>query len=228
MVLILVLAVTALETREVQPNPPAATPTPAGRDLFGGTLAPDVRYRTRAFVPTLSFKVADNRWYAGDTSLPDALVLDRRRRLEPGEFMRPLGGISFARMSEVHEPGVRGLSASRVAAPADLIDWLREHPDVRVGASRPVRVANVPGERVDVEVRFTRPAHSDPFCRRRFLRTCALLAPGMSYFDGTRLHVTVLATEPQPLVIIVAGVNERALATVEEAAAPMLDSLRIG
>jgi hypothetical protein len=227
--LLLALVAGALDTRSVDDGPrPAQTPTPEARDLFGGTLVPDVRYETRGFVPTLSFEVSDDLWYAGDTERPDALVLDRRRRLEPGEFMRPLGGIWFLRLSEVNDPGKRGLDASRVAAPADLIDWMRTHPDLEVGPSRQVTVAGVPGESVDVGVSFTRPAHSDPFCRRRFLRTCTLLAPALSFLDGTQMRVTILATEPEPLVIMVSGVSARALATVEEAAAPVLESLRIG
>jgi hypothetical protein len=229
MAAILILAVSALNTKPLQQDrEPAATPTPEARDLFGGSLQPDVRYRTRAFVPTLSFEVGDDEWYVGETSLPDALTLERRPRVEPGEFMEPVGGVAFNRYSEVYAPSVSGLEASRVAAPGDLQDWLRRHPDLRVGPSEPVTIGNVPGESVDVEVRFKRPAHSDPFCRRTFLRTCTLLAPGVSYFNGTRLRVIVLATEPQPLVITVGGLSERALAAVEKAAAPMLDSLRIG
>jgi hypothetical protein len=228
MALIVVLAVSALNPRPVEDRTPVAEPTPEARDLFGGTLEPDVRYRTRAFVPTLSFVVPDELWYVEDTTRPDALILDRRRRLEPGEFGRPPGWLAFDRISEVHDPRARGLEASRTAAPADLESWLREHPDLRVGASEPVTVANVPGESFSVEVRFTRPAHSDPFCRRRFLRTCTLLAPGMSFLNGTRMRITILATEPQPLIVTIGGFNARGLAAVEKAAAPVLDSLRIG
>jgi hypothetical protein len=172
--------------------------------------------------------VADDAWYVGETALPDALVLERRPHLEPGEFARPFGFLAFDRITEVFAPHVRGLEASRVAAPADFIDWLRKHPDLRVSAPETVQVASTPGERVDVEVRFTKPAHSDPACRQRFLRTCAALAPDISFFNRTRLRVIVLATEPQPLVITTAGVSERALATVQQAAAPVLESLRIG
>jgi hypothetical protein len=227
--LIVLLAVTALDTEPVDRGThPAARPTPEGRELFGGQLVPDVRYRTRAFVPALSFVVGDDAWYVGETALPDALVLERRPHLEPGQFARPFGFLAFDRINEVFAPHVRGLEASRVAAPADFIGWLRKHPDLRVSAPETVQVAGTPGESVDVEVRFTRPAHSDPFCRQRFLRTCTALAPDISFFNGVRLRVVVLATEPQPLVITTGGVSERAQATVEKAAAPVLDSLRIG
>jgi hypothetical protein len=226
--LIVALAAASLSTAPRESVPADPEPTPDARPLFGGTLTPDVPYTTRAFVPALSFTVADDEWYAGETELPDALVLERRPRLEPGEFQRPVGGLAFDRITEVHDPRVRGADASRVAAPGDLLDWLRRHPDLRVSRPEPTTIANVPGETVDVEVDFTRPAHGDPFCRQRYLRRCTLLAPGLSFFDGTRLRVTVLATEPQPLVVTVIGINQRALATVEKAAAPVLDSLRIG
>lgn len=228
MALIVLLAVSALSTRPLRDDSVVARPTPEARELFGGTLQPDVRYRTRAFVPTLSFVVPDNLWYVADTTRADALVLDRRRRLEPGEFGRPPGWLAFDRLAELHDPAVRGLAASRIPAPADLYGWLRDHPDLRVGASESVTIAHVPGRSFPVEVRFTRPTHSDPFCRRTYLRTCTLLAPGLSFMNGTRMRIIILATEPQPLIVTVGGYNERALATVEKAAAPVLDSLRIG
>ena len=58
----------------------AATPTPAPaepaeRPLFGGSLMPRVRYRTRFFVPPLSFAVADTEWIAQGTTQPDRLLL---------------------------------------------------------------------------------------------------------------------------------------------------------
>jgi hypothetical protein len=229
MALAVVLAISALNTRPLDDDPAVvAEPTPEARDLFGGTLEPDVRYRTRDFVPTLSFAVPDDLWYVEDTTRADALVLDRRRRLKPGEFGRQPGWLAFDRLAELHDPTVRGLAASRIPAPADLYEWLRHHPDLRVGASESVTVANVPGRSFPVEVRFTRPAHSDPFCRQRYLRTCTLLAPGVSFLNGTRLRIIILATEPQPLIVSIGGYSERALATVEKAAAPVLDTLRIG
>jgi hypothetical protein len=105
--LIVLLAVTALDTEPLdRGSRPAARPTPEGQDLFGGQLAPDVRYRTRAFVPALSFVVADDAWYVGETALPDALVLERRPHLEPGKFARPFGFLAFDRITEVFEPRV--------------------------------------------------------------------------------------------------------------------------
>ena len=39
-----------------------ATPPQRERDLFGGSLEPRVRYRTRSFTPTLSFVAGDSEW----------------------------------------------------------------------------------------------------------------------------------------------------------------------
>jgi len=228
MALIILLAAGALNPRETgDGNRPAVQKPAAGRDLFGGTLTPDVRYRTRAFVPTLSFVVADDLWYASETAQPTLLVLDRRVRTEIGEFRRPPGWLVVDRINEVIEPTARR-AASLIPAPTELYEWLRAHPDLRVGAAEPVTVAGVPAERFPVTVRFTRPAHGDIRCRRERLRTCTLITPDLSFFDGTRMLWIVVATEPQPLVVVIAGYNERALATVERAAAPVLESLRIG
>jgi hypothetical protein len=226
MALIVVLAVSALDTQAPQQTRPAARPTPEARDLFGGTLVPDVRYRTRAFVPTLSFVVADDHWLAEDTSLVDELRLRRvqRGRPDPAQIRE----LVFSRVSQVADPSVRGLEASLIPAPIDLHAWLSDHPDLRVGPARPVTVANVPGEQFDVLARFDRPAHADPWCRTRSVEPCTHIAPGLMLLDGMRWRMTVLPTEPQPLVITIFGMSEADVAAVEKAAAPLLDSLQIG
>ncbi len=89
-------------------------------------------------------------------------------------------------------------------------------------------LGGVPGETFRAQVRFDRPAHSDPYCRQRFLVTCTLFAPNLSLEDGTRLRVTILRTEPDPLVITLDARTERDLSELEDAARPVLDSLRIG
>src|SRR5215213_2552100 len=74
---------------------PRPTPTPApDRPLFGGSLEPGVRYRTRTFFPTLSFVVADTEWMA-DAS-PGKVVLQRRIRTDsPGSELPPRSSLSF-------------------------------------------------------------------------------------------------------------------------------------
>lgn len=206
---------------------PVATPTPEGRDLFGGTLEPGLRYRTTAFEPRLSFVVADERWMAIDTTLPDELRLARVTRGEPDPNPPRIQQLIFLRVLEVADPTIRGFLRSQVAAPADLQRWLRDHPDLRVGPARPTTVAGVPGERFAVEVEFDRPAHVDPWCERYELVTCTYLAPGMNWPDGARAEMTILRTEPEPLVIVMGGMSQADVAAVEKAAAPLLASLRI-
>ena len=228
MALIVLLAAGALTTRAPDDERQAAPREQETRELFGGTLQPDVRYRTRAFVPALTFEVSGRDWQAGDTTQSDVLILDHGEGFfDPGVERRPPGGLWFTRVLEVYEPTVRSLPESLAAAPTDLHAWMQAHPDLRAGASRPVTVAGVRGERFDVEVRFRRPSHGDPRCRERFQVTCTALSPRLSFQDHTLLRVTVLRTEPEPLVIMLEHFTRAGLRDLEEAAAPVLDSLRI-
>jgi hypothetical protein len=230
MALAVVLAAAALNTKPVEDGErPAVTPTPDARPLFGGTLTPDVRYETTEFVPTLSFVVADGEWAATVTDRPDMLLLERGEPyFDPGGERRPPAGMNFTYIREVYDPAVRGLQASRTSAPADLRAWLRAHPDLRVGRAEPVTVAGVPGERFDVEVRFERPTHPDPQCRRRWQLTCTALTPGLTVQTGTLMQMTLLRTEPDPLVIMLDHFTGAGLRELERAATPVFESLRIG
>jgi hypothetical protein len=58
--------------------------------------------------------------------------------------------------------------------------------------------------------------------------TCTALTPRMAFQDHTLLRVIVLRTEPEPLVIMLDHFTRAGLQDLEEAAAPVLDSLRIG
>jgi hypothetical protein len=229
MALIVLLAAGALNTRVGDDERPAADPTPEARELFGGTLQPGVAYRTRAFVPALTFEVADRDWHVGDTTQPDVLILDHGEPyFDPIEGVRrPPAGLWFTRIAEVYDPAVKSLVASLASAPADLHAWMRSHPDLRVGEARPVTVAGVPGERFVVEVRFRRPAHGDPRCREAIQLPCTALSPRLSFQDRTLLRVTVLRTEPEPLVIMLEHFTRAGLRDLDEAAAPVLESLRI-
>ena len=147
---------------------------------------------------------------------------------DPEGERRPPAALWFLRLLQVSDPAVRGLEASVGPAPADLYAWMRAHPDLRVGPSEPVTVAGVPGDQFDVEVRFRRPAHSDPVCRDRFQVTCTVLSPQMVFQNHTFLRVTILRTEPEPLIIMREHFTRAGLRDLEEAAAPVLESLRIG
>lgn len=225
-ILVITLA-SGLSTDPPRDDRPAQPRAPEGRELFPGTLVPDERYRTRGFQPTLSFVVSDDRWYVPDTTSPNVLELIRVKRGGPNAAHGSPSTLAFDRILEVYDPAVRGENTSRTATPADFVDWLRDHPDLRVGTSEPVTVAGVPGTSTPVEADFTRPAHNDVFCRERRLR-CTLLWPTAFFADGTRLRVIVLRTEPEPLVITTVAASARRLAELERVAAPVLDSLRIG
>ena len=154
------------------------------------------------------------------------LALSRVTRGGPGRF-GPWPTLFFQRIDELYDPAVRGRDAGRIPAPEDLRAWFAQHPDLRVSASEPVTVAGVGGARFSVEVRFTRPVHSDPFCRQRFRRTCTWLGPELSLLNRSRLHVIQLGTAPEPLTIATVATSPRRLDALERAAAPVLDSLRI-
>jgi hypothetical protein len=229
MALIVLLAAGALSTRTPDDERQAAPPKPETRDLFGGTLQPGVRYRTRAFVPALSFEVTGRDWKVGETARSDVLILDHGEPFfEPEGERRPPAGLWFTRILQVNDPAVRGLAASVEPAPADLYRWMRAHPDLRVGRSEPVTVGGVPGDSFIAEVRFRRPTHDSPACRESFQVTCTVLTPEMAFQDHTLLRVTVLRTGPQPLVIMHEHFTRAGLHDLEEAAAPVLDSLQIG
>ena len=227
--LIVLLAAGALNTRQLDDERQAAPPPPEGRELFGGEVEPGVRYRTREFVPALSFEVTGDDWQVGDTAQPDVLVLDHGEGyFDPDGERRPPAGLWFTRVLQVYDPAVRGLAASVASAPPDLHAWMRAHPDLRVGPERPVTVAGVPGDSFLVTVRFRRPTHDLPECQTRFQVTCTALTPKMAFQDGTLLRVTVLRTEPEPLVIMQEHFTRAGLRDLAEASAPVLDSLRIG
>lgn len=227
--LIVVLAAGSLNVAE-EDAPVVEEPTPAPiRELFGGELTPNIRYRTRGLVPAISFVVADDEWKATDTERPDALLLEHGEPFfEPGGERRPPGLLSFARVIDVYDPAVKRLGASLTTAPADLYAWLRDHPDLRVGRAQPVTVAGVPAQRFSLEVDFRRPVHPDPDCRRFLQVTCAAIAPEVSLQDGTLMQVTIVAIEPEPLVISVEHFTRAGLREMEEVSAPVLKSLRIG
>ena len=228
--LIVIIAAGSLSTARDEDGPVVAEPTPEPiRDLFGGELTPDVRYRTRALVPQISFVVADDEWKTTDTEQPDVLALEHGEGyFDPDGERRPPGLLVFGRVIEVYDPAVKRLSASLTTAPADLYGWYRAHPDLRVGRARPVTVAGVPGQRFDVEVDFDRPTHPDPQCRRLLQLTCTALGPGAAFQDGTLMQLTVLPTEPEPLVISVEHFTRAGLREMEKVSAPVLKSLRIG
>ena len=206
---------------------PVKPPAPAGRPLFDGTLFPGERYRTRNFAPTLSFVVTDDNWLAQETDSSDVLALSRVNRGGPGRAGR-WPTLVFLRIDEVYDPRVRDLENARVLAPADLVEsWFAAHPDIRPSGGRSVTVAGAQGMSLDAVVRFTRPAHEDPFCRERFRRACTFFTPNLSLFSGTHVRIIQLRTDPEWLTIVAVAMSKRRLDALNRVAAPVLDSLRI-
>jgi hypothetical protein len=209
------------------PRPvPTPRPSPSGeRPLFGGSLEPGVRYRTRAFVPALSFAVGDTEWIVEDATQRDRLVLERRIRTQaPGSELPPRSYLAFSRVGVVVDP--RPGDRADVAV-ANLYAWMRRHPDLVVGPRSAATVGGVPGDRFHVAVRFSRPARPAGACRPLLL-VCTSITPDRYFEDGTRMTTIVLHTEPDPVVIDVVGLTQRDLDKVEAPAARVLGTLRIG
>ena len=232
----LLLTLGGLRTGTQHTVHPAATPEPTptvhptlkGRDLFGGSLENGVRYRTRAFVPTLSFVTNSPDWFVYDGTKQDTLALDLRKQV--GALQQegpPIATLAFVRIPKVYDPA-KPFADSLEPAPASLYSWLRSHPDLRVGRSTPVTVAGVRGQRFDAVARFDRPAHEDPQCRQRTLKPCTFVAPNISFLNGERMQFTILPMDPDPLVIATISLDARNLHKVQQTAAPLLKTLRIG
>jgi hypothetical protein len=192
----------------------AVTPTPApvergDRPLFGGSLEPGERYRTRFFVPALSFAVADREWIAQGTTQPDRLLLVRRIRSgAPGGERDPRSYLSFSR-SPV--PAVRLPAA------------MRSDRRLLVGRLRPTLVAGVPAQAFDVGLRFRDQATA---CRTLLL-VCTTIPPGRYLTPGTQMRRIVVRTEPDAVVIDLIGATQRDLDEVEAPATAVLQTLRI-
>jgi hypothetical protein len=191
------------------PTPTPPPPERGDRPLFGGSLEPGVRYRTRFFVPALSFAVSDAEWIAQGTTQPDRLLLVRRIRSgAPGGERDPRSYLSFSRSP-----------ASAERLPAAM------HSDRRlvVGRLRPTMVAGVPGETFRVGLRFRDQATA---CRTLLL-VCTTIPPGRYLTPGTRMRRIVLRNEPGPVVVDLIGATRRDLNAVEAPAAAVLETLRI-
>ena len=175
---------------------------------------------TRAFIPALSLEVADTEWIVADATRPNMLTLERRNSTSrPGSERPPESVLMFSRITDVYDPRTGRVEV----APADLHAWMRRHPDLRVGASKPVTVAGVSGQSFRIRVDFVRPAVDAPDCHALLL-TCTAINPQRYFPDGTRMRTITLRTRPDPLVIDLIG-NAGA---IDSPAVPVLRSLRIG
>jgi hypothetical protein len=212
--------------QEASPPPTTPTPSPAPpreQRLFGGDLAPGVRYDTRAFVPALSFEVDDGRWLARDTSNDDYLLLERRAGAgQAGGEYPGRAWLVFSRLPLVHDPRRGRLTPT----PSDLYRWTHRHPDLAVGPRMDTTVAGVPGYEFAARVWFRRPAVFAPVCILPDV-PCTAIAPNRSLLRGARMRTLVLPPARAPLVIDVVGATQRDLDEVEVPAAQVLRTLRL-
>jgi hypothetical protein len=233
--LVAIVAFAASTTVTSQPEQATPTATPASqRDLFGGSLEPRVRYRTREFQPRLSFVPfqpplsfvpGDAEWLVIDASRTDNLVLERRYRTgEPGGELPARSALIFSRVNEVIDP--RSGDTIRIDDVFDLYRWLRRHPDLDVSRAEPVTLAHLGGLRFDERVRFRRPARPASVCRPQLIE-CTLIAPNRYYARGIRMHTILLPLDRVPLVIDIVGRTQRDLDAVEAAAEELLGTLSV-
>jgi hypothetical protein len=222
--LVAIVAFAASTTVTTQPGQATPTATPASeKDLFGGSLEPRVRYRTRNFVPTISFVVGDTEWFVADATRPDPLMLERRLRTgRPGGELPSRSALIFSRVIGVVDP-----RSGRLLQVDDLYRWLKRHPDLVVSRAEPVTVAGLDGRRFDERVRFSEPAVVADVCRAQ-LTVCTLIAPNRFYTNGTRMHTFVLPLPGDgPLVIDIVGRTQRDLDKVEAPAEEVLRTLTV-
>lgn len=224
--LVAIVAFAASTTVTTQPEQATPTATPASqRDLFGGSMEPRVRYRTREFQPTLSFVPGDAEWLVIDASRTDNLVLERRYRTgEPGGELPARSALIFSRINEVIDP--RSGDTIHIDDVFDLYRWLRRHPDLDVSRAEPVTLAHLGGLRFDERVRFRRPARPASVCRPQLIE-CTLIAPNRYYAKGIRMHTILLPLDRVPLVIDIVGRTQRDLDAVEAPAQELLGTLTV-
>jgi hypothetical protein len=205
------------------PTPPPPPPPPRQQRLFGGELVPGVRYRTRAFVPPLSFVVGDDRWLARDTAADDYVLLERRPGAgQAGGEYPGRAWLAFSRLPLVYDPRRGRL----IATPSDLHAWTRGHPDLAAGPRTRTTVAGVAGYAFGARVGFRRPAVFAAVCILPDV-PCTAIAPNRSLLRGSRMRTFVLPPAAAPLVIDVIGATQRDLDGAEVPAAQVLRTLRL-
>jgi hypothetical protein len=222
--LVAIVAFAASTTVTTEGDEPSPTATPASeRLLFGGSLEPRVRYRTRSFSPTLSFVVGDSEWLVQKATERWHLVVERRIRTNrPGSELPSQSAVIFSRIFDVVDP-----ASGKRRYIGGLYPWLAHHPDLVVGKAEPVTLAGIDGLRFDETVRFKRPARSAAACRAQ-LTVCTLIAPGRYFPAGTRMHTIVLPLpRDAPLVIDIVGRTQRDLDDVEVPAEQLLLTLSV-
>ncbi|MFL5778105.1 MAG: hypothetical protein ACJ761_04090 [Chloroflexota bacterium] len=160
-------------------------------------------YTTTAFQPPLTMTI-DDRWQVLFQDDSDELGLED----DSGDGTEFLVG----RVSQVVDPG----SHEPVAAPDDLVAWIRAHPALTAGNAADTTVDGRAARTVDVTTKGG--AEVEVFA----FPTGNLPVP-----DGVRNRFTVVPLDGPDLVITTGGHTEGFDAAVARAA-PILASLRIG
>lgn len=192
----------------------------AGRPLFGGSLEPGQRYRTRAFEPALSFVVQNGDWLARETQSRTVVVLDGSNTLPP----RPMF-LAFQRYRRVYDLTDRGDgSASTVPVPRDFTAWLFRHPDLEASQPSPTRVAGLRGRQLDAVLTTGKPRHRHglPECADN----CVALAPDAWFGQGWKVRFIVLESDREPLVITIEALP-RDFARFSARALRVLETMRL-
>lgn len=190
-----------------------------GRPLFGGSLEPAQRYRTRAFQPALSFVVQDGDWFARETQSRTLVVLDGSTLPHRPMFL------AFQHYRRVYDPDRPGHgSASTVPAPREFTAWLRRHPDLAASQPSPTRVAGLRGRQLDAVLTTEKPRHRHglPECPEY----CVALAPDVWFGQGWKVRFIVFDSYRASLVITVEALP-RDFARFSARALRVLKSLRL-
>jgi hypothetical protein len=191
----------------------------AGTPLFGGSLQPGQRYRTRRFRPALSFVVRDGDWLARETQSRTLVVLDGSALPHRPMFL------AFQRYHRVYDPNKSGHGpASTMPAPGDFIAWLLKHPDLAASEPSPTRVASLRGRQVDAVLTTQKPRHRHglPECPEY----CVALAPDAWFGQGWKVRFIVIERGRQQVVITVEALP-RDFARFSTRTLGVLKSLRI-
>lgn len=183
-------------------TPATSVRTPTVRPLTVSTARPleTGRYMREGFAPALSLELA-GPWYAVQ-ALPGFFDVQR----DPGTL--DVIAVQFARPSD----------ATTVAA---AVEGLQARDDLIVGEPEPVTMGGLPGTRVLLET-------TDPDIEaERFVQVLRVPAGPLSIASGRRLQVDFFDTA-DGLIAVLLGGSVREWQRTQEAADPVLRSIRLG
>ena len=237
--IVVIAGIASLRTRDVGPPPPSA-PVPSS-EAAPSSIDPSQahcpplepacgeplgagRVYSAAIDPAITFAVPDDFWVAGADD-PGQLVLwtytDPRRRV--GVYRNPI------------PVEANGAAASVGASRADLLAWLRGHPELAVGEPAPAMLAGLSGESVDVALGQGATTRSDSCPTWDAFACFPILAGegagsryeiGMTVYSDFRLYLLDLPDGGVLLVTLEAH-HQLDLDAFAERAAPILESLRL-